>query len=165
MYSTPTTAHIQKPSIRETVAMIIVNAMKPVYFALRSHRKTWRTTQTDLAAMPEGTLGRDLSVFLQNNGLTLMPKAEFHDVYHVLFGFGTTMREETCIQFLPMGNGRYSIPHIITNAVSLVFYPEHWGDYYKAYHMGRRANTFHDWDFEPMLCLKTTVVRKLIFGE
>jgi len=165
MSNTHYMAHTPKQSLREAIAMTIVNAMKPVYFALRSNRKIWQTTQADLAAMPEGTLGRDLAHFLHNNGLTLMPRAEFHDVYHVLFGYGTTMREETCIQFLPMGNGRYSIPHIITNTVSLVFYPEHWSEYYKAYQMGRSANRFHDWDFEPMLCLRTTDVRKLIFGS
>ncbi len=164
MNNVSTAAFAQKQSIREQVAMLLVNSMKPFYFALRSHRKIWRITQADLAQMPEGSLGRDLYAFLHNNGLKLMPRAEFHDVYHVLFGFGTTMREETTIQFISMGNGRYSIPHMATNMVSLAFYPEHWGDYYKAFQMGRRANTFHDWDFEPMLCLKTTDVRQLIFG-
>ncbi len=84
-----------------------------------------------------------------------MPSAEFHDVYHVLFGFATTMKEETCIQFIPMGNGRCTTPYVVTNAVSVVFYSENWWLYYRAFMIGRSANRFHDIDFEPMLLMRT----------
>ena len=151
--------------LRERIAEGIVSTMKPVYFLLRQNRRTWSTTYHDLAAMPPGTLGNDLARFLHSNGLALMPRAEFHDVYHVLFGYGTTMKEETCIQFIPFGNGRYTVPHIVTNSVALVFYPELWGDFYRAFVRGRKANKFHDWDFEPMLMMKTEDVRGMIFRK
>ncbi len=148
--------------LRERAAMILVNAMKPLYFYMRRDRKVWSVTQEELGQMPTGTLGKDLYNFLNANGLTLMPRAEFHDVHHVLFRFGTTMQDETTIQFVSLGNGRYTIPHIITNIVSVVFYPEHWGMYMDAFKLGRSANKFHDWDFETMLRIQTTEVRRMI---
>ena len=155
------TIHARTP-LRERIAMIMVNAMKPVYFYMRRHRKAWTVTQDELCRMPAGTLGRDLGNFLTANGLMLMPKAEFHDVYHVLFRFGTTMPEETAIQFVSLGNGRYTLPHIVTNIVSLVFYPQHWDKYLQAYRTGRAASKFHHLDFEPMLRLQTSEVRDMI---
>jgi ubiquinone biosynthesis protein Coq4 len=161
--SIPQTYTVTRVPLRERIALTIVAAMKPVYFLLRHNRTCWRTTQADLAIMPEGTLGKDLSNFLHINGLQLMPRAEFHDVYHVLFGFGTTMKEETCIQFVPLGNGRRSIPYLVTITISIIFYPENWEDFYKAYRIGKSANKFHDWDFEPMLGIRTDEVRRRIF--
>jgi ubiquinone biosynthesis protein Coq4 len=139
--------------------------MKPVYFILRRNRKPWQITYDGLARMPQGTLGYDLAQFLYKNEIALMPRAEFHDVYHVLFNYGTTMKEETCIQFIPFGNGRFSIPHIVTNTIALALYPESWGDFYNAFRKGRSANRFHDWDFELMLHMKTDDVRKMIFSK
>lgn len=158
------TAMPERQPLRDRIALMLVAMMKPVYFLLRHDRKVWSTSYVDLASMPEGTLGKDLAKFLYANQLELMPRAEFHDVYHVLFGFSTIMKDETTIQFVVLGNGRWTLPHLVTNSISLVFYPEHWGVYYRAFQLGRRCNRFHNWDFEPMLGLRTDEVRKLVMG-
>ncbi|MES2703634.1 MAG: hypothetical protein V4649_13410 [Bacteroidota bacterium] len=162
MNNTQTIAVAARQSLRERLAWKIAYGLRPLYFAMRKHRKAWGVTYDDLALMPEGTLGNDLAKFLYTHQLAMMPRAEFHDVYHVLFNYGTNIRDESCIQFVPVGNGRRTLPYLVCIAVTMAFYPEYWGDFYKAYQTGRRANKFHDWDFEPMLCLKTEEVRRII---
>lgn len=156
---------IQRQSFRERLSWKIAYALKPLYFALRKDRKEWNITISSLNAMPDGTLGNDVGRFLTRHNLDIMPRAEWHDVYHVLFGYETNIRDEACIQFVPLGNGRFSVPYIACTLVSAVFYPEFWGDFYAAYMRGYNANKFHDWDFEQLLHLKTSEVRKMIFDK
>jgi hypothetical protein len=155
----------KQQSIREIISWKIAYGLKPLYFFMRRNRKAWAITMEDLQQMPNGTLGKDLALFLIRHNLQIMPKAEFHDVYHVLFGYETNIRDEACIQFVPLGNGRYSLPYVACTFISAAFYPEYWEDFYAAYSRGRRANHFHDWDFEPLLMVKTEVVRKMIFDK
>jgi ubiquinone biosynthesis protein Coq4 len=165
MENTPSTIYsvIARRSIREAVAWKIVEAMKPLYFFLRKNKKAWTITVDDLRTMENGTLGKDLFLFLQRNNLQLIPKAEFHDVYHVLFDLTTNIRDEACVQFIPLGNGRRSLPYVSSTLIAAVFYPEYWDDFFRAYMKGRRARTFHTWNFEQMLHMKTTDIRKMIF--
>ncbi len=156
---------VQKRSLRERLAGLIVNFSKPIYFLLRWKRKAWKVTQEELSAYPENSLGKDLSNFLTTNNIQLMPKAEFHDVYHVLLGYSTSMREETCIQFVSMGNGKYSLPHLAANFTSLLFYPEYWGDFKQAFLRGRKAARFHDLDFENLLKMPTNRLRECLLHK
>lgn len=139
--------------------------MKPLYFAMRKNRKKWRTTLEDMQQMPEGSLGSDIAAFLQQHNLELMADVAWHDVYHVVFGYDTSIRDEGCIQFVPLGNGKWSAPYITCNLFFAAFYPEYWADFYKAYRRGKAANKFYDWDFEPLLTLPTVTIRCMIFGE
>ena len=152
-----------RQSFRERLSWKIAYALKPLYFFLRRNRRAWSVTVEDMRAMPAGSLGYDLAAFLQRHDLRMMPKAEWHDVYHVLFGYETNIRDEACIQFVPLGNGRWSVPYISCTLVSALFYPEFWGDFYAAFQRGRAASKFHDWDFEPLLQLQTATVREMIF--
>ena len=154
----------QKMSIREKLSWKIAYSLKGLYFFLRKDRIPWNISMESLANMSKGTLGNDLYWFLIKNNLSIMPRAEFHDVYHVLFGYGTSIREETLIQFVPLGNGRRSLPYLACTFVSAVFYPEFWGSFYQAFIRGTRANTFHHWNFEPLLALPTKKVKEMIFG-
>ncbi len=151
-----------KRSIRERIADRIVNVAKPLYFLLRFRRKTWKVTREELASYPINSLGKDLYNFLESNNVQLMPRAEFHDVFHLLLGYGTTMREETCIQFVSMGNGNYSLPHLVTNITSLLFFPENWGEYRKAIIRGRQAARFYDLDFEQLLKMPSNRLRECL---
>lgn len=155
----------QRQSFREKLSWKIAYALKPLYFSLRKHRKEWDVTLQDMQQMPEGTLGNDVYLFLTRHQLNIMPKAEWHDVYHVLFGYETNIRDEACIQFVPLGNGRWSAPYLACTLVSALFYPEFWGDFYAAYKKGKAANKFHNWDFEQLLQLPTAEVRRMIFEK
>jgi len=154
---------VHRQSFRERLSWKIAYSLKPLYFFLRRNRKAWSVTVADMQQMPTGSLGYDVAAFLMRHNLEIMPQAEWHDVYHVLFGYETNIRDEACIQFVPLGNGRCSVPYLACTLVSAVFYPEFWPDFYAAFQRGRAANKFHDWDFEPMLQLQTSAVRTMIF--
>lgn len=153
-----------KRPIRDRMADGIVSLMKPVYFLLKSKREPWKVKQEELACFTEGTLGRALHAFLTKNCLKMIPKAEFHDVFHVLFGYNTTMHDETCIQFVPLGNGAITAAMLASTFVSLLFYPENWGDYYRAFQRGRKANRFYDLDFEHLLQVPLVLLQEQIFA-
>ena len=153
----------QRQSFREKLSWKIAYTLKPIYFFLRRNRKAWNITLEEMQQMPEGSLGNDVAAFLTRNNLQIMPKAEWHDVYHVLFGYDTNIRDEACIQFVPLGNGRWSLPYIACVLVTAVVWPEYWGDFYKAYERGRNAMKFHDLNFETLLKEPTRDVRKMIF--
>lgn len=151
-------------SFREKLSLKILDILIPVYFVMRRNRQAWTTTVDDMHQMPAGSLGNDVANFLTSHNLKLMPKAEWHDVYHVLFGYETNMRDETCIQFVPVGNGRWSVPYIACVLVTAIVWPEYWGYYYEGFKRGKAAAKFHDWNFEPLLRMPTQQIRRMIFG-
>ncbi len=119
---TITLAGQERQSIREKLSWKIAFGLKPFYLFLRRNRKAWDVDMHSLEKMPAHTLGNDLFLFLKANNLTLMPKIEFHDVYHVLFELNTDIKSETLLQFVPLGNGRRSLPFIASTFVSAMFY-------------------------------------------
>lgn len=155
----------QVRTIRESIAYSIFVGLKPVYVYARRKRKPWNITFDQLGDLPPNTLGKDLYLFLGRNQLELLPKIEFHDVYHVLFQYGVSLKEETMVQFLPLGNGKRSLPLVVCILISAVFYPENWSEFRRAFQRGRQATTFHHWDLEPLLTKPTQEVREMIFGK
>lgn len=156
---------LQQQPLRERLSWKLAYGLKPLYMKLRPNLKAWDMTTESLAAMPPGTLGNDVARFLIRHNVSLIPKVEWHDVYHVLLEYETNIKDELCIQFVPMGNGRWSVPHLACNLFSIVCYPEYWGDFYVAFMRGYNARKFHDWDFEQLLHLKTAELRKMIFDK
>lgn len=157
--------YVHRQPFRERLARNLAYGLLPLYFLMRRKRKPWTTTLADMQQMPPGSLGNEIAAFLVQHNMQLIPRAEWHDVYHVLFGYGTNIRDEGCVQFLPLGNGRRSIPYLVCNLVSALLYPEYWSDFYDAYHKGKAARKFHDWNFEPLLKLPIAEVRAQIFGD
>ena len=155
----------RRQSLREQLSWKLAFGLKPLYLFLRRNRKAWDVNMESLEQMPPKSLGNDLFLFLTEHNLILMPKIEFHDVYHVLFELDTDIKSETLLQFIPLGNGRRSLPFIASTLVSALFYPEHWNDFYSAFKRGQNAITFHNWDFEALLTRNTDVIRREVFGS
>ena len=153
----------QRLALRDTISRGLVNLLQDAYLYLRKDRKPWVTTKEDLKMMPDGSLGKDVYLFITTNEFELIPKAEFHDVYHVLLQYGTSIKHESMLQCALVGNGRSTLPSLVCTMVSVVFFPEHWGDFYKAYKRGRNAKVFHNWNFERMLLEPTHVIRSQVF--
>lgn len=149
-----------RASLRDAIANKLVSFGKPIYKILRYRRKAWEVQQGSLKDYPLNSLGHELYSFLKRNEFQLMPRAEFHDVFHVLFNYGISMREETAIQFVVLGNGKWSLPNVISSSVAIVFYPEYWGDYKKAYLYGKKAAHFYHLDFENLLNQDLVELRK-----
>jgi len=132
---------------------------------LKNKEIPWNVTLEKLKRFPPQTLGSDLSLFLEKEGLELMPKFESHDVYHVLLKYKTTVVDEARMQFFLMGNRKYSLYIIGTNLIALIFYPEKIRVFLKEFQKGRTALSIGKWDFEYLLHEPTNILRKLIFKK
>lgn len=71
-------------------------------------------TRAELKALPVGTLGNDLYIFLDQRNLPLLNHYARHDLKHVLLGYDTTEEGEACLQSFMLGNGRVSFPVLAT---------------------------------------------------
>ena len=113
-----------------------------------------------LAAFPEGSLGRDLFLFLEKHELQLLPHFETHDVKHVLLGYGIGGKNEGCMQFFYVGNRHYSPASLMTVAASLLLMPEHFRDFIKAFRRGRNTPPIGKLPLEKLLHEPTQTLRE-----
>ena len=115
-----------------------------------------------LKKFPEGTLGKDLSVFLEFRQLDLLPHYARHDIKHILLGYDTTDEGEGCLQCFMLGNGHISFPVLATVLYGVVTMPEYWKSFKKAYRRGRQCKPIAGWKwfeilYQPTLTLKQQI--------
>ena len=122
-----------------------------------SHRKS------DLAAFPEGSLGRDLYDFLETKNLPLLGHYARHDLKHVLLGFDTTEEGEVCLQSFMLGNGRVSFPVLATVVYGVLTMPEHWKKMRESFRLGGKCNPFHGWNWNEAVYEQTSSLRNRIY--
>ncbi len=151
-------------SMREKALQAIVNIQVPVYKALMPKNKKWLYTKQDLLDFPEGTLGKDVGAFLENNRFDFIPFLETHDVYHVLFNYKTTISDESRLYFFLLGNGKYSFEVLGTVAASLILLPELIFDFEQHFNRGRNAKSIRKWRFQHVFHAQTNVLRSQIFS-
>jgi ubiquinone biosynthesis protein Coq4 len=116
-----------------------------------------------LAAMPAGSLGHDLFLFLEQRNLPLLPHYIRHDLKHVLLEYDTTDEGEACLQCFMLGTGRISFPVLATVVYAFVTMPEYWSKLRKAFREGRQAVFFHHWHWNKLLAVQTAILRERIF--
>ncbi|MFK8005139.1 MAG: Coq4 family protein [Saprospiraceae bacterium] len=151
-------------SLREKLLISLVEWTKPWYGRFFQKSKIpWKTNLAKLKKFPPKTLGGDLAHFLEKENLSLMPKFESHDVYHVLLKYKTTVVEEARMQFFLMGNRKYSLYIIGTNLIAMAFYPEQIHSFISEFQKGRKAISIAKWNFEFLLNEPTKSLRKMIF--
>ncbi|MBL7718715.1 MAG: hypothetical protein JNL72_07760 [Flavipsychrobacter sp.] len=108
----------------------------PVLLVIRKP-KEFPYNMPQLQALPEGTLGRELALFLRGNDLHLLRYYEKHDIKHVLMGYPSTEEGEVCLQYFMLGNGHVSFPVLITVTFGALFMPEHYRLFAQAYRRGK----------------------------
>jgi ubiquinone biosynthesis protein Coq4 len=144
--------------IRERMLVWLTHKVAlPVLLVIRKP-KEFPYNLHQLLALPEGTLGRELALFLHANDLHLLRYYEKHDIKHVLFGYPSTEAGEVCLQFFMLGNGHVSFPVLITVTFGALFMPEYYSLFAKAYKRGKQVPSMEqiDWfDLIPVQ-LKTT---------
>lgn len=84
----------------------------------------WPYAVSDLREMAEGTLGRELYLFLTSRGLGYLPKYEVHDTYHALLGYGTTVTEELKLQAFMWGNNNSTFAGRVLFILGIVLFPK-----------------------------------------
>lgn len=151
-------------TLREKLLIQFVEITKPIYGRFFQKSKIpWKVNLKILKKFPPKTLGNDLAIFLEREGLSLMPKFESHDVYHVLLKYKTTVVDEARMQFFLMGNRKYSLYIIGTNVIAVLFLPEHIKAFIKEFRRGRKALPIAQWNFEHLLNEPTKALQNLIF--
>ncbi len=132
----------------------LVNHTAPLYMKLtKGNKAKWKYETADLKKFPADSLGRELYDFLKQRNLDMIPKAERHDVFHILTGYDITPEEEAVMQFWLLGNRKWTPYTLGTCIIGMVLIPEHWSDFKTAFKKGWIDPSIHDWDFENMLHL------------
>ena len=111
----------------------------------------WDITKEDLLAFPDGSLGRGLGDFLEQNNFDIQEKLEDHDVIHVLTNTGISVQDEIAMQYYLLGNRKKSLYLFLVILSGTIFYPTHIRYFVKKYQKGKEALSFHYLDFSKML--------------
>jgi ubiquinone biosynthesis protein Coq4 len=150
---------------REKTLSKMVGFLNPIYKAVMPKNRAWKLTKEQLRVFPQGSLGKDLSNFMDKNDFDMLPFLETHDVYHVLLGYQPTIVEESQLYFFLLGNGKYSIEVINTVLVSLFLLPDYWDDLFQHYRKGRACKKMAHWDFRYLMHENTEILRGIIFNH
>jgi ubiquinone biosynthesis protein Coq4 len=122
-----------------------------IHTKLYYKRTSWDINPESLLACPKNSLGYHLSEFYRIQKFAPIPKAEHHDVFHVLFGYNTDVRDEVCMQFVLAGNGKRSPFTLSTCFISLLLFPEHFNYFKKAWLRGKNSLPFTHLHFKQFL--------------
>jgi len=151
---------------RDRFLVGMVEWTKPRYTRwFKKNQIAWPQTLQTLKELPRHSLGHDLALFLEREGLHLMPKLETHDVLHVLMNYETTVIDEARMQFFLLGNGKHSLYALFTAVASLLLIPEGLGSFFREFAKGRSCRNISKWKFEYLLAEPTSLLRRLVFEK
>jgi ubiquinone biosynthesis protein Coq4 len=150
-------------SVRERLVLWILEKGAPIHYHFCSKRKAWNLDSNDLISFPEGSLGNELGKFYKKQHFEPIPKAERHDVFHVLLGYSTNVIDEAAMQFFLWGNGKASLYTIGTAIISAVLFPVKKEMYKEAFLKGKRSTNISNWNFKELLQEDCDKLKRLIF--
>ncbi len=151
--------------IRSAILVFLTHKIALPLLKLVRRPNMFTYNKEQLGFFPEGSLGKDLYLFLDKRDLPLLKHYARHDLKHVLLNYDTTDEGEICLQSCMLGNGRVSFPVLATVAFGLITMPGHWKKMRMAFRQGRNAAVFHGWKFNEMLQEQTTNLRSKIFNH
>lgn len=123
----------------------------PLVFSFGRFEKPWNLSTAQLKQFPEGSLGKSLGDFLGEQHLEPLAGAESHDVFHVLFGYSTSFRDEVALQFFLRGNGKISLAAIGTAIGAWCILPCQWQLLRSSYAKGRNCADVSKLDLKALL--------------
>ena len=138
--------------LRLKFMLALYNGSSRIYAELfKANKKAWGIKKEDFLLYPKGSLGFELGVFYQSKGFDVMPKLENHDVFHVISGIGTEIRDEIAMQYLLFGNGKSSLYLLAMLFIGTFVFPEHFRLYRQSYLQGKQMARFFDLEFKDHL--------------
>lgn len=135
----------------------------PIHDKLNPKRKAWNINSSNLLTFSKGTLGYSLGEFYKKQHFEPIPKAERHDVFHVLLGYSTNVIDEAALQFFLLGNGKPSFLTTGTCIITSILFPFQLNYYIKAYKKGKQSTPISQWDFQKLLDNNLEQLKDLIF--
>jgi ubiquinone biosynthesis protein Coq4 len=152
-------------SFRERMLLWLLGNVVPFHAKVYRKRKVWGLRRQDLLQYAEGTLGKELGLFLERESLEPIARIERHDAFHILLGFTTSLEDEAAMQFFLIGNGKISPFTLATTIFTAVAMPDKWGYFYKEFKRGSEAKCIAKWDFSILLDEPFLDVKALIFKQ
>jgi hypothetical protein len=151
-------------SVRARFVLWLLETSVPLHTFLKKERIAWDLRPEDFLAYEQGSLGHALGAFYQQEKFEPVPKAERHDVFHVLFGYRTDVVDESAMQFFLWGNGKASLFTIGTCLISGCLFPNKLGYFIKHYKKGKQTVSIKDWNFRWLLSENTENLKHQIFN-
>lgn len=138
-------------NLRKKLIVFLFDKSQRIYTKLFKKHDCWKTTKKDLLQFPPKSFGKHLGMFLDKHGFELIPKVERHDAYHTLTEYGINVEDEIALQYLCFGNGKRS-PYLY-GAILLgsIILPDYLPYYIKSFKKGRKAFSFHQYDYSTLL--------------
>lgn len=152
--------------LRSRLLVFLTHNMALPLLKLIREPEVFPYTTDELLQFPDGSLGKDLVLFLEEKQLKLLPYYARHDIKHILLEYDTTDEGEGCLQCFMLGNGRISFPVIATVLYGFLTMPEYWTSFQKAYRRGKQCLPIQDWKWFAILLLPTNELkRKIAFKQ
>ena len=152
----------QWKSCRSAILVFLTHKMALPILKIIRKPEIFPYTLEQLTAFKKGTLGNDLSAFIQNNKLELLAYYARHDIKHILLDYETTDEGEGNLQCFMLGNGHLSFPVVATVVYCFLTMPEYWKSFRNAYERGRKAVSISNWEWFRILEVPTNDLRNKI---
>ncbi len=136
----------------------------PLLKLIRSPQK-FQYTKEALHQLPEGTLGKELAMMLDEKNLKLLTYYAKHDIKHILLHYDTTDEGEVCLQCFMLGNKHLSFPVLATVVYGMITMPEYWSKFNKAYKRGSHCKPIEGWQWFTLLDQPAQLLRQKIECE
>ncbi len=139
-------------ALRARFLQWLVNHTSKLYLnTIKRHKPIWKYSKDELRSFPTGSLGKEIANFLDEHQIDFIPRAENHDVFHLLTGYTTTAEDEIAMQYWLVGNQKLTPYTIGTCLIGMLVFPEFWGQYMSAFRKGKSSPSIVHWDFEQLL--------------
>jgi hypothetical protein len=152
-------------SYRGKAVLWLLEKGVPIHAKLNAHRVAWNLSSDDFLKFNAGSLGNALGQFYKTQQFEPIPKAERHDVFHVLFGFSTNVIDEAAMQFFLWGNGKPSFFTVGTCIITTVLFPNHFQEFKAAYQKGKQSTSIRDWNFKALLNEDLQLLKNRVFTK
>jgi hypothetical protein len=120
-----------------------------VYIHAKLHNlKPYQQKVMALHKMPNGSLGKEIALCLQQHQLCLIPGYESHDMKHVLLGYQMTGIDEIRMQAFMLGNGNRTFACYLFVAIGLPLMPQYWRQLIADFKKGKQCIPISHWQIE-----------------
>lgn len=150
-------------TLRAKAVLWLLEKSVPLHAQLNKQRLAWNLSSDDLLKYEKGSLGNTLGLFYQKEKFEPIPKAERHDVFHVLLGYSTNVIDEAAMQFFLWGNGKPSFFTVGTCLITVILFPGKLKFFVEAYRKGKHCTCIRDWNFKLLLSKNIDELKHQIF--
>ncbi|MES2681522.1 MAG: Coq4 family protein [Bacteroidota bacterium] len=151
--------------IHEQINSWTAHLLGPLVFNTGIKEQPWNLSTARLLRFPEGSVGKTLGEFLKKNRLEPIARAESHDLYHVLFDYSISLKDEVALQFFLKGNGKTSIASFGTSFGAWLIFPGQWSYFRSSYKRGKTCRDISTIDLKCILTENFEQVKTSLFEQ